>query len=75
MNAAACTQILIDRFHADRIINTGVAGSLNADIDIGDIVVSTDAVQHVMDVTPLGYGQTAGQIRNCNEISCADCLG
>jgi adenosylhomocysteine nucleosidase len=46
VNAAVCTQILIDIFHADQIINTGVAGSLNADINIGDIVVSTDAVQH-----------------------------
>lgn len=57
VNAAACTQILIDRFDVDRIINTGVAGSLDADIDIGDIVVSTDAVQHDMDVTPLGYAR------------------
>ena len=57
VNAAACTQILIDRFDVDRMINTGVAGSLDADIDIGDIVVSTDAVQHDMDVTPLGYAK------------------
>ena len=54
VNAAACTQILIDRFEVDRIINTGVAGSLDAAIDIGDIVVSTEAVQHDMDVTVLG---------------------
>ena len=55
VNAAVCTQILIDLFHVDQIINTGVAGSLNADINIGDIVVSTDAVQHDMDATPLGF--------------------
>lgn len=57
VNAAACTQILIDRFGVDRIINTGVAGSLDASIDIGDIVVSTDAVQHDMDVTALGFAR------------------
>ena len=57
VNAAACTQILIDRFGVDRIINTGVAGSLDAAIDIGDIVVSTEAVQHDMDVTALGYAR------------------
>lgn len=55
VNAAACAQILIDVFGVDRIINTGVAGSLNAEIDIGDIVVSTDAVQHDMDATALGF--------------------
>lgn len=54
VNAAACTQILSDIFGVSRIINTGVAGSLDADIDIGDIVVSTDAVQHDMDCTALG---------------------
>ena len=57
VNAAACTQILIDRFGVDRIINTGVAGSLDASIDIGDIVVSTEAIQHDMDVTALGYAR------------------
>ncbi len=57
VNAAACTQILIDRFGVDRIINTGVAGSLDADIDIGDIVVSTEAIQHDLDVTALGFAR------------------
>ena len=57
VNAAACTQILIDRFGVGQIINTGVAGSLDAAIDIGDIVVSTEAVQHDMDVTVLGYAR------------------
>ena len=57
VNAAACTQILIDRFGVGQIINTGVAGSLDAAIDIGDIVVSTEAVQHDMDVTALGYAR------------------
>lgn len=55
VNAASCAQILIDVFGVDRIINTGVAGSLDARIDIGDIVVSTEAVQHDMDVTALGF--------------------
>ena len=55
VNAAVCTQILVDVFKTDAIINTGVAGSLNNDINIGDIVVSTDVLQHDMDVTALGY--------------------
>ena len=55
VNAGTCAQLLINVFGADRVINTGVAGSLDASIDIGDIVVSTDAVQHDFDLTPLGY--------------------
>lgn len=55
VNAAMCTQILSDVFYVDAVINTGVAGSLNNDIDICDIVVSTVAQEHDMDVTPLGY--------------------
>ena len=48
VNAAVCTQILIDDFKAEVVINTGIAGSLNADINIGDIVVSTDLIHHVV---------------------------
>lgn len=55
VNAAICTQILADRFHATAIINTGIAGSLQASIDIGDIVISSDALQHDMDATGFGY--------------------
>jgi len=55
VNAALCVQILTDVFHITHIINTGVAGSLNAKLDIGDILISQDAMYHDMDVTPLGY--------------------
>lgn len=55
VNAALCAQILIDVFRVSHIINTGVAGSLNADLDIGDILVSADAVHHDMNVTIFGY--------------------
>ncbi len=57
VNAGICAQLLIDRFNVDRVINTGVAGSLDAAIDIGDIVVSTDVVQHDFDLVPLGYAR------------------
>lgn len=60
VNAAVCTQILADDYHADGIINTGIAGSLQAEINIGDIVISTDAVQHDMDAVAFGYRK--GQI-------------
>ena len=55
VNAAVCTQILIDRFKVDAVVNTGVAGSLDADIDIGDIVVSSDVMHHDVDATLFGY--------------------
>lgn len=62
VNAAICVQILADLFHVTHIINTGVAGSLNADLDIGEILVSEKAIQHDMDVSALGYepGQIPG---------------
>ncbi len=55
VNAGICVQILSDVFDVDAVINTGVAGSLRAEINIGDIVVSTDACEHDMDVSALGY--------------------
>lgn len=55
VNAALCTQILCDVFEVTHIINTGVAGSLKNEINIGDIVVSTDALHHDMDVRVFGY--------------------
>lgn len=54
VNAAACTQVLIDHFAVDCVINVGVAGGIFADLKIGDVVISTDAVQHDMDVSALG---------------------
>lgn len=55
VNAAICTQILADLYHVEAVINTGVAGSLRNEIDIADIVLSTDTVQHDMDATGFGY--------------------
>ncbi len=56
VNAAMCTQVLADKYHVSAIVNTGIAGSLNAKIDIGDIVLSSDALQHDVDATCFGYG-------------------
>ncbi len=55
VNAGICTQILACDFDADYIINTGIAGSLNADINIGDIVLSDEVLQHDMDAVAFGY--------------------
>ena len=55
VNAAVCSQILVDHYGVTAIINTGVAGSLKNEINIGDIVLSSDALQHDMDATGFGY--------------------
>ncbi len=62
VNAALCAQILCDCFGVTHIVNTGIAGSLCAELDIGDLVVSRDAIYHDMDVQIFGYpvGQVPG---------------
>lgn len=55
VNAGICAHTLIKDFGCTKIVNTGVAGSLDNQLDIGDIVVSVDAVQHDFDVEPIGF--------------------
>ena len=55
VNAAMCAQILCDCFGVTHLVNTGIAGSLNADLDIGDLVVSRDAMYHDFDCVHFGY--------------------
>ena len=55
VNAAVCTQILINVYNVTTVINTGVAGSLRNEINIGDIVLSKDALNHDVDATGFGY--------------------
>lgn len=55
VNAALCTQILCDLFEVTHLVNTGIAGSLCNDLDIGDMVVSQDAMYHDVDAVAFGY--------------------
>ena len=55
VNAAMCAQILCDCYGVTHLINTGIAGSLNAALDIGDLVVSKDAMYHDFDCVHFGY--------------------
>ncbi|MFB6279057.1 MAG: 5'-methylthioadenosine/adenosylhomocysteine nucleosidase, partial [Salinibacter sp.] len=57
VNAALCTQILVDAFGADAVICTGSAGALTTSLDIGDIVVAEDCVQHDMLVEFMGLSR------------------
>ena len=67
VNAAVCTQVLVDKFHAEVLVNTGVAGSLDAAIDIGDMVISTDLVEHDMDTSV--FGDPIGQVPRMDTFS------
>jgi len=70
VNAALCVQILVDMFGVDCVINTGVAGAISKQINIGDVVVSDDLVQHDFDVTTGGtYKQ--GEIPGMGFVSFA----
>jgi len=51
VNAAVCTQMLIDLYNVGCIINTGVAGSMHSNVHLGDVVISTELVQHDFDTT------------------------
>ncbi|MBE5937298.1 MAG: 5'-methylthioadenosine/adenosylhomocysteine nucleosidase [Lachnospiraceae bacterium] len=67
VNAAICAQILVDKYNVEAIINTGIAGSLDKRIDIGDIVLSEDALQHDVDAVAFGYQK--GQIPRMDTLS------
>ena len=62
VNAAMCAQVLCDCFGVTHLVNTGIAGSLCAELDIGDLLISTDAMYHDLDVVHFGYqrGQVPG---------------
>ena len=55
VNAAMCAQILCSVYGVTHLVNTGIAGSLCAELDIGDLVVSKDAMYHDFEVTAFGY--------------------
>ena len=55
VNAAMCAQVLCDLFDVTHLVNTGIAGSLCPELDIGDLVVSRDAMYHDVDAVHFGY--------------------
>ena len=60
VNAAICAQILISVFGVTHLVNTGIAGSLCAQLDIGDLVISQDAIHHDFDLR--FWGRPVGQV-------------
>jgi len=66
VNSAICTTILIEQFNVTKIIFTGVAGGVNNDLNVGDIVISKDLIQHDVDAT--AFGAKYGQIPRMNQL-------
>ena len=66
VNAARTTQILIDNFGINGIINVGSAGSSNDELQIGDIVIGKKLVQHDFDIT--AFGHQKGYISNVGQF-------
>lgn len=62
VNAALCVQILCDCFGVTHVVNTGVAGSLCAELDIGDFVISRDAMYHDFTCNTLNPAYLVGQV-------------
>lgn len=60
VNAAVCTQILIDDYNVEKIINVGVAGGIGENIYPGDVIVADTLVQHDVDTSV--FGDRLGQI-------------
>ncbi len=68
VNAAVCTQILIDHFEVTAVINTGIAGAVGLDVGIGDIVLSTSALQHDMGAVAFGYDLGVIPQQSCSDF-------
>lgn len=70
VNAARTTQILIDKFNIEYVINLGSAGALDSNLNIGDIVIAEKLVQHDFDITAFnhekGYITGVGDYIQCD---------
>ena len=67
VNAAMCAQTMITHFKAKWIINSGIAGTISPEVGIGNIVISTETVQHDYDYTEMGYAP--GEVPNVGTVA------
>ena len=75
VNAARCTQALIDQYAPDYIVNTGIAGGIGEGLAVADVVIGTELVQHDFDAVAFGYAR--GNIcdpthRDTPSVFCSD---
>ena len=57
VNAARCTQLLIDKYTPDYIVNTGIAGGIGKGLAVADVVIGTELVQHDFDISVFGHAR------------------
>ena len=71
VNAARCTQIIIDNIKVDYVLNVGVAGGVSKKVNIGDVVIGDRLIQHDFDLRPFNYERgfipNVGKFIPCDE--------
>lgn len=55
VNSALATAFMIDRYQPEVVINTGSAGGLRSDLQVGDVLVADALAYHDVDATAFGY--------------------
>ncbi|MDR1832712.1 MAG: 5'-methylthioadenosine/adenosylhomocysteine nucleosidase [Fusobacteriaceae bacterium] len=66
VNAAMAATLMIERFGAEKLFFTGVAGAIDPVLDIGDIVIGTSLIEHDFDIT--AFGRAPGEIPGMETI-------
>ncbi|MGL6065085.1 MAG: 5'-methylthioadenosine/adenosylhomocysteine nucleosidase [Fusobacteriaceae bacterium] len=54
VNSAVCTTLLLQKYNIEKVIFTGVAGAIGKELNIGDIVISSELIEHDFDCTAFG---------------------
>lgn len=74
VHAAVSTQTLILKYNVGAIIFSGVAGALASDLEVGDMMISSDALQHDMNLEPLGFKPAEVPWTGWTEFACEPIL-
>ena len=70
VNAARTTQVMIDNFKIDKLVNVGSAGAINEELNVKDVVIADKLVQYDFDISGLGYEK--GEICNIGKYIYCD---
>jgi adenosylhomocysteine/aminodeoxyfutalosine nucleosidase len=55
VNAAITASVMIERFNVEKLLFSGVAGAIDSDLKIGDLIIANKVTQHDVDLTVFGY--------------------